>query len=389
MSGRNELVTADCVVVGGGVIGLSIAYQLSCDGLSVSLLDRVFDSNSSGKQASWAGAGIIPPPNRAAGAHPSEQLHRLSYDLHVAWSERLKAESGIDNGLRRCGAIYIARSAGEAASLLANLEMLAHQLISASKMGRDELIDKEPDLYSLVDSGQLKTALYLPDELQLRNPRHLRALRIACQKRNVHFVELPAADGHSPLRWKTSGGRAIALETDEHTFQANDFCIAAGAWSYEILKSFGVTLGVFPMRGQMLLFRADQSSLSHVINEGPRYLVPRGDGFVLAGSTEEEVGFANHTTEEARLDLLEFARTISPQLDNHTLIDSWSGLRPATLDGVPFIGTLSDPKNLFYATGHFRSGLTMSTGTALVMSQLIRGEQTDIDVHALGINRGV
>ena len=247
----------------------------------------------------------------------------------------------------------------------------------------------EPDLRSLVESGQLKAALYLPDELQIRNPRHLRALRTACQQRHVRFAELSATGGHRPLQWKTSGERVISVQTNQYTFSASDFCVAGGAWSYEILKPLGVTLGVFPMRGQMLLFRTDELTLSHVINEGPRYLVPRGDGFVLVGSTEEEVGFANHTTEEARLDLLAFARAISPQLDDHSLIDGWSGLRPATLDGVPLIGSLGNPQNVYYATGHFRSGLTMSPGTAQVMSQLIRGEQTDVDVRGLGLNRGV
>ena len=114
-------MTLDCLIIGGGVIGLSIAYQMSREGRRV----RVIDRNLPGREASWAGAGILPPANPLTAVHPLEKLRGLSHELHPVWSKDLLAETGIDNGFRRCGGLYLARSAGEAASLHALAASLA------------------------------------------------------------------------------------------------------------------------------------------------------------------------------------------------------------------------------------------------------------------------
>jgi glycine oxidase len=407
---------SDCLIIGGGVMGLSIAYELSGQGLRVTVIDRTREtrqpddaeatnqssatlrSPAGGRQASWAGAGIIPPAHRGPNPHFAEQLHALSYDLHLEWAKQLLSETGIDNGLSRCGAIYLARSLGEAAALRANLQMFDHQLIRARLLEQDELLQSEPALHALVNSGSLRAAIELPDEMQIRNPRHLQALRVACQKQQVQFVESASSDESTAIpsqipksqpRFQVNNHRVIACETDGRRFSADQFVLAAGAWSFEILKSFGIALPVFPMRGQILLFRAVHLNLQRIINEGPRYVVPRGDGLFLVGSMEEEVGFQNFPTRQGKLELLAFAQGVLPELNADSLIDHWSGLRPATLDGLPFVGKLSEAENLFYATGHYRSGLTMSTGTARLIRQMMLGEPTTIDIGGLGIQRGL
>ena len=137
----------------------------------------------------------------------------------------------------------------------------------------------------------------------------------------------------------------------------------------------------------MVLFRCDQPPITRIVNEGSRYLVPREDGRVLAGSTEEEVGFDKRTTEEAIADLVGFARGLVPALRDAKIEQTWAGLRPASFDGLPYLGPLPGLKNAFIAAGHFRSGLFLSTATAVVMSQLMRGEKPQIDLAPFRVGR--
>jgi glycine oxidase len=137
----------------------------------------------------------------------------------------------------------------------------------------------------------------------------------------------------------------------------------------------------------MLLLRLPRPAFSHVINEGSRYLVPRDDGRVLVGSTEEEVGFDKRTTEEGLRELRQLACSLVPALSDASLEQSWAGLRPASFDGFPYLGRLPELVNAFVAAGHFRSGLYLSTGTAVVMRQLICSGESSIALDAFRVGR--
>ncbi len=370
---------SDCLIVGGGVIGLSLAWELSGHGMSV----QVIDQGEMGKEASWAGAGILPPAKANERSHSIDQLRALSHRLHPEWARRLVDESGIDTGFRRCGGLYLARSAGEAAALSGWKGMLDEEGIAVQRLAPDALVVKEPSLAHLVDSGSLKSAYWLPDEAQLRNPRHLQALREGCRRRGVRFsenVELVELD--------LQDGRARRAVTTTGIIEADRYCICSGAWTHLLLKRLGNANGIIPIRGQMVLYRCPEPPLSSVVNEGPRYLVPREDGWVLVGSSEEEVGFDTRTTDDCQQELRKLAREILPQLTDDRIEKSWAGLRPGSFDGFPYMGAVPEHHNVFVAAGHFRSGLTLSPGTAVVMSQLIRGEQPEIDLSPFRVGRG-
>ena len=131
------------------------------------------------------------------------------------------------------------------------------------------------------------------------------------------------------------------------------------------------------MRGQIVLLSMQPSPIQHVINVGPRYLVPRGDGRVLVGATEEVAGFDKRTTASGVGGLVEFALAIVPELARATFEQCWAGLRPQSADGLPYLGRAAQAENLFVATGHFRAGLQLSPATgAALMSQLILGRAT-------------
>jgi glycine oxidase len=137
----------------------------------------------------------------------------------------------------------------------------------------------------------------------------------------------------------------------------------------------------------MLLYRCPLPPIRRIVNEGSRYIVPRDDGRVLVGSTEEEVGFDQHTTAEGLADLAGFARSLVPALADAPIERSWAGLRPAPLDGLPYLGPLPGLANAFVAAGHFRSGLFLSPATAVVMSQLLRGEAPSVDLAPFRVGR--
>ena len=410
----------DVLIVGGGVIGQSLAWDLARHGQSVHVIDR----GQPGREASWAGAGILPAARRAATDHPYDQLCGLSAELHPQWAAELSLLTGIDTGYRRSGGLYLARTPGEAAALAAWAADQAAQGVAVHRLDPHELAQTEPGLapapsnalspfasdcaasteYSVLSTQyspqsteptatlrrdvphrarQPISTFLLPDEAQLRNPRHLQALVAACRQSGVGFSAHVEAVGIE-LRADCVQGIATSRGT---TFHADRYCFTSGAWTGQLLKSLGLPIALLPVRGQMVLFRCQSPPIRHILNEGSRYIVPRDDGRVLAGSTEEEVGFDKRTTDEAIAELTAFARDLVPALRSAAIEQTWAGLRPATFDGLPYLGRLPGLDNAFLAAGHFRSGLFLSPATAVVMSQLLRGEQPQIDLTPFGVGR--
>jgi len=365
----------DCLVIGAGVIGLSLAYEAARAGLRV----RVIDSGQPGREASWAGAGILPPAGLPVN-HPLEKLRAQSNRLHAEWAETLRAETGIDNGYRRSGGLYLEREPQAAAALVRAAAEWRRAGIRVEDLSAAAIRDLEP---MLCPREPVAAACMLPDEAQIRNPRHLKALLIACAKRGVEVTGGIAAEDFD-LR----GGRVEAVRTSTGRLPAGAFCVTAGSWSGSILGRLGCRPAIKPIRGQMALLSATRPLLTRIINEGPRYLVPRPDGRVLAGSTQEDVGFDRSTTPGGIEGLLRFAISLVPALADAQFERCWAGLRPGTLDGLPYLGRVPGAENAFVAAGHFRSGLQLSPGTAVAMAKLVRGEQPAIDLAPFRVDRG-
>lgn len=355
----------DVVLIGAGVIGLSIAEELAAQGQSVMVLDQGIP----GKESSWAGAGMLPPGNLAAAKTPEAKLRGLSAEMWEAMSRRLKEETGIDNGYLRCGSLCIGRETDHP-RLEAEIKTYLSENIDVEKLSTDGIRKYEPHV-----SREYTCGYRLPEAGQVRNPRHLSALLCNVTRMGVNIREsLPC------LGFDTQGNRVTGVRTPAGTISGGQFVVTSGAWSTELMQAGGCTLSVRPVRGQIVLLRTIPRLINHLVEEGIRYLVPRADERVLLGATQEEVGFDKSNTLNGIEELLSFGRKIVPGLDRAMIERTWAGLRPGSPDNLPIIGRFPRFENAFVATGHFRSGLQMSPGTAKLMRQILLGQSTEIDV---------
>jgi len=362
----------DVLIAGGGVIGLSIAWELASHGASVSLIDQ----GRIGREASWAGAGMLPPGAMQGATGGEAQLRAFSHSLWPQWSHELRQSTGIDNGYSVCGGINLSFDRDLTPELLA----CRREGNNVQALSRQQLAELETAV-----SPEVTEAFRVPEFGQVRNPRQLKALTSACHDSGVELIE-----GTPLLSWERAGGggRIIAARTAAGRIVADQFVAACGAWSGQVLSDIGCPVRVEPLRGQIALLKTPRPLFRHVLQVGPRYLVPRPDGRTLVGSTEESVGFVKRNTVEGVQSLLEFAARVVPDLGDAELERCWSGLRPAGRGDVPYIGAVPGLPNLFVATGHFRSGLQMSPGTAVLIRQMLLGQETTISAVPYGIAPG-
>lgn len=360
------------------MIGLSIAWELATRGIP----STVIDQGRIARGTSWAGAGILPPALLETAHDPIDRLRGLSHALHPEWAERIRRATGIDTGYRACGGIYLARSAGEAASLGGLSQYWDEYGIRSHALSVEQLADREPALRALTASGRLRAAWWLPGEAQLRPPRHLRGLAAAAAAAGVAMREYTRG-----RRLILDGARVVGIEADDGIIDADAVVLAGGAWGSEINADARVARDMVPVRGQVVLYQAAPGLLRSVINEGHRYLVPRDDGHIYTGSNEEEVGLDERTTPEVIASLQQWAETVVPDLRSAEVVRTWAGLRPGSFDGFPYLGRSPEMENLYVATGHFRSGLHLSCGTAVVIADLITGRTPAVSVDAFRVER--
>ncbi len=269
--------------------------------------------------------------------------------------KKLLELTGIDNGFRRCGGLYLATSPGEVAALSAQTFEWENDGITVERLEPNQVSSFEPALSQAIENARIRAVYRLPQECQLRNPRHLQALGAACQQAGVELVT-----NEEVVDIDVVQRRAQSVRTSHSQYAADAVCVCSGAWADRWLQSLNGSSAIYPVRGQMLLYRLPQAVARHVINEGHRYLVPREDGYVLVGSSEEEVGFEPGTTPEVLESLKAWSHSLIPALQTATLEKTWSGFRPATVDGFPYLGKFPEMDNLYLAAGHFRSGLHLS-----------------------------
>lgn len=344
------------VIAGAGVIGLTAAWQLHRQGANVTVLE----AGRAGREASWAGGGILWPIYPWRYPASVQALAEQGARLYPALCTDLAARTGIDPQWRRTGVLVLDRTERAAAIEWAKTRGWRH-----ARLEPEVLAARVPGVNA--DEG----AVYFPEGAQVRNPRLCRALAAALRAEGVAIRE------HTPVREAvTEHGRFAGFRTDDGVIAAPAGVIAAGAWSSGITGAAGMP-PVDPVKGQMLLFSGGAGEIPHVLVRRGQYVIPRADGRVLVGSTVERQGFGQAPTGAAHEQLRAAARGIAPALSGRSLEMQWSGLRPATVDGEPFVDAVPGTPGLFASIGHYRNGLVHAPAAAQWLARRIFGSAAE------------
>lgn len=370
----------DAIVGGGGVIGLAVARRLAKDGLRVTLLER----GAGGREASWSSAGILSPrsPHRQ---DPTARLIERSIAAYPDFCAELTEESGVDTEYEPCGELSLlfdgnqlkiarseARAVGDQTMPDGSASIEVYE--PAQLVGVEPLVTRENDLVGAVAYRQ---------SAQVRSPRLLQALKIACERAGVTIREnTPVED------IITVGDLVTGVQTDTATVHCGRVILCAGAWSSQLAPRLGAIIPVHPVRGQIVCMKLEQRPFTSVISSGRTYLVPRRDGHLLLGSTEEpEAGFSRRTTPHGIADLIAAGVKLVPSIGQAPVVATWAGLRPGTPDERPYLGPVPGFDGMIAATGHFRSGLTVAPVTADIVSAIVSGKTYDVDLTPFRPNR--
>jgi len=351
----------DVVVIGGGVIGLTIARALAHRGAGeICLIERA----SLGHEASFAAAGMLAPQAEANSQDDFFRLACQSRDLYPDFASSLHDETGIDVELDTTGTLYIALTYHDLVEIEKRYEWQTAAGLEVEKLTASQALELEPCI-----SQSVRGALRFPRDLQVENRRLLSALANSVAKLGVTVLSGTTVE-------------SVKIERDEvrgvHTLRGFISCpnvvVAAGTWS-SLLKlsqpSEKRAMMVDPVRGQMISFDARPQLTRHVIYSPRGYIVPRRDGRLLAGSTSEHAGFAKQVTAGGISAILQHAQEISPSVSALPIVDTWAGLRPRAPDSLPVLGPCDEIGGLFYATGHYRNGILLAPVTGDLIAEAV------------------
>lgn len=336
------------IIVGAGIIGVSLALELRERGATVLVLDQ----GAPGAESSSAAAGMLAASDPAT--PPALRTLALeSARIFPEYAARLEKLSGVETDFRRHGTIAFLDSAATAPA-------------GYRKLSADDLRRLEPTLNS---HGQ--QAFFIQEDTV--DPRLLmRAALAAAQSRGVEIR------GNSEVRAIHSGGNNVEVETAIGTLQATAAVNCQGAWA-------GVP--VRPRKGQMLYVRPQKSNLlQHVVHAPDVYVVPRSSGKILVGATVEDAGFSKAVEPSTIHQLLSAAAKYLPELGSAPIVESWAGLRPGTPDDLPILGPTDTP-GVFAATGHFRNGILLAPITAKIMADVVTGKKPVFDINPFAASR--
>ena len=369
------LMNSEVLIIGGGVIGLSIARELHRKGLKrITIADRC----RIGGEASWAAAGMLAPNIETDSGVDFHRFGIESLALYPRFSEALLEETGIDIELDRNGTLSVAFSETEADELA---EIYERQTLRGVRV--EHLSGAATRTIESWVSSNVSAGLLYPNDWQVENRRLLSALQKFAELSGIRIKE-----NSEISELINDGRRIIGAKTVTGDLLAGVTILATGAWTSLIkIGDAFLPVSVKPVRGQMISFETGRRLLGRVICGPKGYIVPRADGRVLTGATVEDVGFDKCTTAEGVDSLKAAAIQIAPRLAEFPIKETWAGLRPYALDGLPVIGELPGFENVFVATAHYRNGILLAPKTAEIMAERIVGVSSSRFLKLYGVGR--
>lgn len=356
---------SEFLIIGGGVIGLSIARELHKRGMRrITLVEK----GVCGEESSWAAGGMLGPQAEANEGGAFFDICSASRDLYPALAEELLDETGIDIELDRSGTLYLAFTDEDVAELHERFRWQRKAGLAVEHLSAEAARSLEPFI-----SPDVRGALYFPNDWQVENRKLLSALRRYAEINGIDIRENTQIE-----RLIVDDDKVIGAETSTDRITADTTVLATGAWTSLIkLGIADMPVNIEPVRGQMITFQTAKRLFERVIYSRRGYIVPRTDGRILAGSTSENVGFDRSLTESAASGLREMASEIAPSTAGLPISDQWSGLRPFALDGMPILGSLSGVDGLSFATAHYRNGILLAPWTAkMIADRLVKDVQS-------------
>jgi glycine oxidase len=343
----------DCIIIGGGLIGMLTARELAIAGRQVLLLEQ----GEVGRESSWAGGGIISPlyPWRYPGS--ITELAGWGQRHYPDLADALHAESGIDPEHTRNGLLVIEP---EDIKDAIDWARSSHQILH--KIDQTTILECEPTLRT-----EALQAAWMPEIAQIRNPRLVKAAFKAIRER-VEIRQHTQVSG-----FITGGDRIRGVTTSSGNHLSECVIVCAGAWAGTLLNDYLPRPDIQPVLGQMILFRASPDAIKRIVLHQDRYVIPRRDGRVLVGSTVEYRGFDKTTTEDAKRTLKHYALDHFPMLAEAEIEHHWAGLRPGSPHGIPYIGPVPGINGLYLNAGHFRNGVVLGPASARLMSDIVLG----------------
>lgn len=364
-------MTVDAIVVGGGIVGLSAARELAGHGLRVTVVER----HRVGEEASSAAAGMLAPQVHADARTPLLDLSLRARDRHLGLAAELLAETGISVELSALGALDVAFTDDEEQALAARSRWQREQGLAVETLSGREAREAEPNLNPTV-----RRAALIPGDRTLDNVRLVRALAAGAVTRGA-IIEC----GRPVTGLLVESGRVAGVRTSADHVRAPVVINASGAWA-GLLAGDPAPLPVTPVRGQIAVFVVAPPLMRHVVWSARGYLVPRGDGRLLAGSTVEHAGFDKSVTAGGLRTVLEIALEIAPPLADVPIVGQWAGLRPGTPDDWPILGAGALP-GLFHAAGLYRNGILLGPLAGEAVARLAIGRAPGVDLTPYAADR--
>ncbi len=372
-SGR-EHSELKAIIIGGGIIGCSVAWRLAAEGVVTTVLER----GRVGQEASWAAAGMIAPQAEAEGPGPFFDFCMKARDTFDGIVDRLVREGGVDPEYDRAGILYVALDTDERVQLERRARWQRSVGAPLEELGGAEARRVEPML-----SPEAVYAIHMPTNRRTDNRKLTQAYAAAARKAGAEFVE-----GARVEALATRGERAVGVLMDDgSTLEADVVVNAAGAWAGEIRGLEADRVKLYPVRGQIVCFEVAPETIGPALFSLRGYVVPRRDGRLLAGSTMEEAGYDKSVTLAGLDKIARGAAAIVPTLGAATFREAWAGLRPATRDLLPVLGFSPSVSNVLWAAGHFRSGILLSAITGEIIADLVKGRRPAVELSAFSAAR--
>ena len=346
------------LIIGGGIIGLSIAWRLIGIGKKVIIIDK----KNLGKEASWAAAGML---SGRLDLKPCEKkLLPIFEKSHLAWpkfAEELENKSGKSIGYKKEGTLRVACDLDEEKKLKNNYDFLKNNKVNITWLSGDKIRDKEPYVSNNVLSG-----FFSPDDHHVNNRYILDALITILKKNKNNCIFKENTEVEKII---TNKNQVIGVKTNNEIIKTKEIIVCSGAWTSKIKNIEIKEVPIRPVKGQMVCLKVPKniSLLKHILWRENVYLVPRNNSDLIIGATEEEMGYDKSLTVGGIYNLLKIAREVLPAIEDLSIVESWSGLRPTSRDDAPIIGPSNKLKGLIYATGHHKNGILLAPLTSIII----------------------